>query len=183
MDKILLKFRRSGRSAFRTREYAALLGKPGYARLVLHRLKQRGEIVPASRGWWAFPDALPEAVACGVSQPCYVSFHSALFLHGLTVQTPRLVQLAVARNAKRYELNGLEVREYRVKKDRFNNFYRKDNILLASPEKAVADCLSAPRACPEMILSEVVGKVDTSMVKKLLGTKAAKMRLGKVMKC
>lgn len=182
MDEILAALRKTGRSAFKTNEYAALLGKGGYARLILHRLKKKGELIPVKRGWWAFSDALPEAVACEVSQPSYVSFHSALFLHSLTTQIPRTIQLAVARNAREYAIPGAKVKEYKVKKEQFKNFSRKDGVLLAFPEKAVADCLAIPRACPEIVLYEAVRGLDSSKVKELISSKAAEMRLKRVVR-
>ena len=182
MDKILISLRQAGRATFRTREYAALLGKRAYARLVLHRLKEKGEIVAVRNGWWAFPGAIPEAVACEISRPCYVSFHSALFLHGLTTQTPRLVQVAVARNGRTYEVFGLKVKELKVARKGFNNFSAKDGLLLASPEKAFADCISRPRLCPEFILLEVVGMIDADKVRQMLSSKAAIKRLEAVVR-
>ena len=182
MNKILQGFRGAGRAAFRTREYAALLGKLNYARLVLHRLKVKGELILIKRGWWAFPDALPEAIACDMSQPAYISFHSALFLHNLTTQIPRIVQLAVARNAKTYFIGKMCVREYRVGRTQFTGFYRKDGVLIASSEKAVADCLAHPRACPEIIIKEAIGSIDAGKVAKLLVSAAAKRRFARLMK-
>jgi len=182
MDEILQGFRRAGRVAFRTREYAALLGKPNYARLVLHRLKAKGGLILVKRGWWAFPDALPEAIACDMSQPAYVSFHSALFLRNLTTQMPRIVQLAVARNAKTYLVGKICVKEYRVGRTQFTGFYRMDGVLVASSEKAVADCLAHPRACPEIIIKEAIGSVDAGKVTKMLVSAAAKRRFARLMK-
>ncbi|MFH1221677.1 MAG: hypothetical protein V1492_01185 [Candidatus Micrarchaeota archaeon] len=181
MDAILASLRKSDRAAFRTREYAGLLGKRSYARLVLHRLKKKGEIMRVRNGWWAFSDSIPEAIACEISAPAYVSFHSALFLHGLTTQTPRNVQLAVTRNARKYRISGIEVREYKIGKMQFGDFYRKDSVLLANPEKAFADCLELPRSCPDIILQEAAGSVNLGKVKTFLVSKAALKRLQKVM--
>ncbi len=179
MDEILQAIKKSGRAAFRTREYASLLGKKAYARLVLHRLKSRNEILPIKNGWWAFPDAMPEAVASDMSKPCYISFHSALYLHGLTTQSPKYIQIAVLRNAKKYNILGIEAKEYKVKQ--FDSFYLKDGILLATAEKAFADCLLVPRACPDIILIEALGKIDLSKVRAMM-TLMAKRRLTRVMK-
>jgi predicted transcriptional regulator of viral defense system len=175
MDGILTALKKAGRAAFRTREYAALLDKKGYARLVLHRLKKNGEIVLIKNGWWTFPDAMPEAVACEISAPCYISFHSALFLHGLTTQTPMRIQVAVARKTKRYSVLGMEVKEYKVKS--IGDFSRKDGILLASPERAFADCLTLPRTSPDIVLIEAVRKIDVEKAKKLVSSAAAQKRL------
>jgi len=182
MDEILQALKKSGRAAFRTREYAAMLGKEGYARLALHRLKNQGRITSVKNGWWAFPDALPEAVACEVSRPAYVSFHSALFLHGMTTQTPAKIQVAVARRTRTYPVFGLAVKEYKVGKDQFCGFLRKDGLLLATPEKAVADSLMAPRACPEIVLQEALEKTDAGKIRGMLATAAAEKRLTRLMK-
>lgn len=180
MDKILAEFRKSGRSAFWTREYAALLGKPSYARLNLHRLKARNELVSVRNGWWAFPDALPEAVACEISKPCYLSFHSALYLHNLTTQIPRLIQLAVVRYGRSYRVFGNLVKEYKINRGAFNNFSSKGGLLLASPEKAFADCLNLPRSCPEIVLREVLPEVNRTKVKDFI-LPAAKKRFERLL--
>jgi len=182
MDNILTSLKKSGRHAFSTKEYTALLGKKGYARLVLHRQKGKGEIVLVRNGWWAFADSIPEGVACEISKPCYVSFHSALFLHKMTTQTPRNIQVAVTRKTKPYVIFGMKVKEFKITKKRFNGFYAKEGILLASPEKAFADCLSFPRSCPEMVLFEAVGKIDIELVKSLISSKAAGKRLKRVIR-
>ena len=182
VNRVLRGFAVAGRQAFRTREFAALIGESGYARVLLHRLKERGELVLARRGWWAFGNALPEAVACELSWPCFVSFHSALFLHGLTSQVPRFVQLAVARNARRYSVLGVGVREFRVGREAFNCFSQRDGLFLASPEKAVADCFCVPRACPEVVLVEALAGVDLDVVRALVLKRAGLKRLERLAK-
>ncbi|MDO8339620.1 MAG: hypothetical protein Q7T16_03100 [Candidatus Burarchaeum sp.] len=182
MDEILEGLKRAGRAAFRTREYAALLGKPGYARLVLHRLHVKGKLRKVRNGWWAFPDALPESVACEISTPCYLSFFSALALHGLTTQMPRGIQLAVARKPKAYAVFGMRVKEFNVGKRRFGGFVQKEGLFLATPEKAFADCLLFPRACPQIVLYEALPEIDVEKVKQLALTRAAKARLRRLVK-
>ncbi len=181
MDKVLAGFGKLGKAAFSSREYAALLGRRGYARLALHRLKKRGVIASVKRGWWAFSGAVPEAVACVVCAPCFLSFHSALHFHGLTTQIPRVVQVAVARNARGFEFAGNVVREYKIKKEGFNNFAARDGLLVATPEKAFADCLNVPRACTKTVLAEAAGGVDLGAVKKLVSVKGS-LRLAKLLR-
>lgn len=176
MDSVLEGFIKAGRHAFRTREYAALLGKPLYARQVLHRLKTRGELLGVRNGWWAFPDAPPEAVACEISAPAYLSFHSALHMHGLTTQVPNTIQLAVARFGRSYSILGRTAREYKVQKRFFNGFSAQDGVLIAKPEKALADCLNVPRACPEMVVAEAFQAVDSTKIECSL-TRAGQRRL------
>ena len=157
----------AGKGAFSTAEFAALLGKSaGYARLVLHRLKVRKKIASVKRGWWAAPNALPEEAAAAVSFPCYVSFHSALYLRGLTTQIPSRIQLAVARKAKRYEAFGVRVQEYKAPAGAFAGFDSRKGFPLALPEKAFADCLRLPRACPEIILVEALPALDEEKIRR-----------------
>lgn len=168
MDEILQKFEKAKRAAFRTREYAALLGKKAYAGLVLHRLKLRGKLILVRKGIWAFPKSMPEAIACEISMPCYLSFHSALYLHSLTTQIPRTIQLAVTRNGRKYEMLGYKVKEYKIKRKLFKGFVSKDGLLIATPEKAFADSLNIPKACPEIILKEARNGVDIAIVKQFI---------------
>ncbi len=152
--------------AFKTKEFATRLNaSPGYGRLALHRLKKSGKLVPIRRGWWAKPDTLPIEAAAILSYPCYVSFHSALSIHGLTTQIPRLVQIAVCRQAKRYEIGSEQVQEYKIPREDFRDFSTRGDLPLASPEKAFADCLLLPRACPSVILQEVASQIDLWKVK------------------
>ncbi len=174
INKFLEIISRSGRQAFRTREYAAALGKPAYARLSLHRLMQNGALIRARNGWWAFPAAHPAAVACEISRPCYVSFHSALHIHGLTSQMPRRIQLAVARYARSYEVLGHAVKEYKVERRLFNNFHPEDGMLLASPKKALADCLNLPRSCPDVVVREAAEKIGIEGIGTLLSKSGAR---------
>ncbi len=182
-DEIINNFRKADRFAFRTREYAALTKNPAYAAVRLHRLHKKGVIRLVRRGWWALSDAMPEAVACEISAPAYVSFHTALHLLGLTTQPYRRIQVAILeRNAKRYKVLGEPVQEYQIKKKQFHGYARRDGLMLAEPEKAVADALSVPKSCPEIILREALATVNGKKVGKYLSSQAAEKRLEKLMK-
>lgn len=155
IDDVLSKMK----PVFRAREFiAALGGKAAYAYVALNRLKRAKRIESIRNGWWAKAKATPEEIASAVSYPCYLSFHSALHAHGLTTQIPRFVQLAVCRKARKYGFEGGEAREYRVKKEEFGGFEIKEGIPIATPEKAFADCLRLPRACPQAVLAEAMEK-------------------------
>lgn len=179
MRKIIDIIRSEGRSAFSSKEYAALKGKPAYAHVELHRLHQKGIIRLVRRGWWALADAMPEAIACEISAPAFLSFHTALHLHGLTTQSPRSIQLAVARNAKKYSIFGTPVQEYRIEKNQFDNYEKMDGLLLAKPEKALADALNVPRSCPAFIITEALSQIDLEKIRPMLTSAAAEMRLKK----
>ena len=153
------------RPAFRTVEFCGLQRKGSlYARQTLHRLKTRGKIIHIRRGWWAKPDALAETIAGIISYPGSLSFHSALYLHGLTTQIPRHIQIAVGRKARRYEVLDTQVQEYRLPKKMLGGFEVRDHMPLARAEKAFADCLRLPRACPDIILAEAFPKLDENKI-------------------
>ncbi len=181
MDDILTSLKKAGRHAFRTREYSNLLSKGAYARLVLHRLKLKNEIISIKNGWWAFADSSLEAIACEISKPAYVSFHSALFLHGLTTQVPRCIQIATTRKTKKYSVCNIKVIEFKIPKKSFNNFYSKNGVLLASKNKAFADCISLPRSCPDIILYEALDDITVDEVRSFLYTAQAQKRLKRVL--
>src|SRR3989338_7873930 len=154
---VLESWNKIGKSAFRTSEMAKLVGNSAYSRVLLHRLKKKGKIALVRRGIWAFSDAIPQVVACEISKPAFLSFFSALYIHGLTTQIPIVIQLAVVRNATRYNIFDQRVQEYKVRSDFFNNFQEVDGILLASKEKAFADSLMIHRSCPLGVLVEALG--------------------------
>lgn len=172
-DEFLGVLRVLEKPVFKTREFEAAASKSGksagYARLALHRLGAKGKLVKARRGWWALPEALPEEVACVVSAPCYLSFQSALYAHGLTTQIPLRTQLAVARKPRKYFVAGALAQEYKVPKKFFRGYAVKSGQALASPEKAFADCLLLPRACPNVVLVEALAGVDVAAVRKYCG--------------
>lgn len=144
---------------------AAQQSTDNYSWQTLNRLKGRGEIINIRRGWWAKRDAMPEQAACMISYPCYISFHSALYLHGLTTQMPNIIQLAVRTSRRDYECMGMRVKHYRLPATMFNGFHAKDHMMIARPYKAFADCLKISRACPEVVLKEALEGVDESLIK------------------
>lgn len=171
IDNMLSKMK----PAFRAREFISELGgKAAYAYVALNRLKRAKKIGSVRNGWWAKAGTAPEEIASAVSYPCYLSFHSALHAHGLTTQIPRYVQLAVCRKARKYGFIGGEAREYRVKKEEFREFEIREGIPIAMPEKAFADCLRFPRACPNAILAEAMDGVDVWKVKKMCNKRMLK---------
>ena len=119
------------------------------------------------------------AIASEISKPCYISFHSAIYLHGLTTQIPRKIQIAVIRRTRKYSILGMEAKEYKLKKGQFNGFYRKEGIMIADANKAFADSLNYPRACPDIVLIEALGSID---LKKLDIRGTAKRRLRRLIK-
>ncbi len=180
---VMAFLRKAGKKTISTKQAYALFDSRGYARLALSRLKKRGALKPVRNGWWALSDASAEEVACEISAPCYISFHSALYLAGMTTQIPGSVQVAILRQRPRtYRVFGTVVREIRLKnREEFRSFAKTDGIVCATTPKATADCLNYPRTCPQTVVVEALERVGADEVEPLL-SKGGKKRFRRLMR-
>jgi len=139
-----------GRPVFTTREIAALRSTSvATASAALARLERDGLLVRATRGIWCDPDdprftpfALVPFLAGG--HPAYVSFLSALHLHGIIEQIPQVIYAATTAHTSRkdtgvgtYSYHRLDPRFF----DGFNWYGNGQDFLIASPEKALVDSI------------------------------------------
>jgi len=152
MDKksILVSIKQLDRPVFTTNELAAFSGKSLSATTqALNFLRREGLIRKIYRGIWA------EAIGARFSpysvipflfprHRAYLSFLSALHLHGIVEQIPREITLASTAHTRsiRTEIGTFAV--HRITASFFDGFvwYRgTGNFLIAEPEKALIDCL------------------------------------------
>ncbi len=142
--------RKLRRPVFTTRQAAALSGRSlSAATQGLNRLARQGLLVKIRRGLWA--DAVDERLSVfalvpylGGSGRVYVSFLSALHLHGIVEQIPQVTTLASTGHSKtiRTPLGAFVI--HRITPEFFDGFdwYRgQGSFLIASPEKALVDSL------------------------------------------
>lgn len=138
-----------GRPVFSARELSAVSGKsPSTVSQGLAYLQQQGLTVKVSHGLWAAGASAPSPYAvipCLLPrQRAYVSFTSALHLHGIIEQIPQAVTLAsVAHSAEIQTASGLFI-VHHLAPSFFCGFgWREggEGFLIAEPEKALADCL------------------------------------------
>jgi predicted transcriptional regulator of viral defense system len=139
-----------GRPVFTTREFASLRGtSPSSATQTLDRLAGSGQIVRASRGLWCDP-AEPSFSAFALvpflipRSRGYLSFYTALHLHGIIEQIPQVIQVATMGHRRRvttpigvFEFHRIDPRIF----DGFDWLGDRQDVLVASPEKALVDCL------------------------------------------
>ena len=76
-----------------------------------------------------------------IYQPSYVSFEAALNFYGILSQFPYEVSSASVKKTIRKVFEGKIFAYTHVKKDLFWGYEKKDNILIALPEKALLDQL------------------------------------------
>jgi len=138
------------RPVFTTREIAALRGASvASTSQVLRRMATADLLTAATRGVWCAPSdprftrfALVPFLALG--HPAYVSLVTALHLHGRIDQIPQVVQIATTGHTRvvRTALGRYDF--HRIQPGFLAGFdwYRGGReFLIASPEKALVDCL------------------------------------------
>jgi len=142
--------RATGSSVFTTRQIAALRGGSLSATSqALARMEQRGFVKKVTRGVWCIPDdprfspySLVPLLAGG--HRAYVSLISALHLHGLIEQIPEIV-FAVSTGHTRVRKTSVGSYSYhRIHPHFFAGFDwygRRQDFLVATPEKALVDSL------------------------------------------
>ncbi len=139
-----------GRPVFTTREIAAVRGgSVSAASQALGRMERQGLLAGPARGIWCVPTdprftplALVHYLA-GARQ-AYVSFFSALHLHGLIEQIPQVVYAATTGHGRIRRTPVGTYSFHRIHPRFFAGFdwYRgRGEFLIASPEKALVDCL------------------------------------------
>ncbi len=138
------------RPVFTTFELAALGGRSASATTqALARLTRRGIVRKVRRGIWAVAGD-PRASAFTVipflfaKDRAYVSFVSALHLHGIVGQIPRVVTLASPAHSKTIVTSVGTFSVHRIAPAFFSGFHwYKDSgaFLIAEPEKALVDSL------------------------------------------
>lgn len=139
-----------GRPVFTTREVAALRGASIAATSQsLQRLQAQGRVVRVARGVWCDPEDprfTPFALVNSLSgaHPAYLSFVSALHLHGIVDQIPQVIYAATTGHTSRRHTPVGAYSFHRISPDFFSGFhwYRGGNeFLIAEAEKALIDSL------------------------------------------
>jgi predicted transcriptional regulator of viral defense system len=138
-----------GRPVFSSRELSSVSGKsPSAVSQGLAFLSRQGLAVKVAHGLWAVGVSAPSPYSLIPyllpRQRTYVSFTSALHLHGIIEQIPQVVTLAsVAHSAEIKTASGQFV-VHHIAPSFFCGFgWRKEGegFLIAEPEKALVDCL------------------------------------------
>lgn len=74
--------------------------------------------------------------------PSYISLISALYYYNITTQIPNgYFENITIHSTKKYDINGITFRYYKIDKKYFNNYIRKDNFFIAEKEKAFLDAI------------------------------------------
>lgn len=147
---IMVFIKKLGRPVFTSHELTAISGKSASTVIQsLNRLTRQGLLIKVYRGVWA------ETGARGLSpfeiipylfprQRVYVSFISALHLHGLVEQVPQVITLASLSHSNTMRTKAGVFSIHQIGPAFFDGFdwYKGDGcFLIAEPEKALIDSL------------------------------------------
>ncbi|MCX5786024.1 MAG: ArsR family transcriptional regulator [Elusimicrobia bacterium] len=138
-----------GRPVFSARELSAVSGKsPSTVSQGLAFLRGQGLVVKVAHGVWAAGGSMPGPYAVIThilpKQRAYVSFTSALYLHGIIEQIPQYVTLASVAHSGEIKTGAGMFTVHRLSPSFFCGFGWREGaggFLLAEPEKALVDCL------------------------------------------
>ena len=142
--------KKAGHRVFTTHELTALSGKsPSTVVHSISRLARQGLLVKISRGVWAEPG--PRAISpfevipsLFPRQRVYVSFITALHLHGIVEQIPQVIALASTAHTSilRTKVGVFSVHQMAPAFfDGFDWYKGEGHFLIAEPEKALIDSL------------------------------------------
>lgn len=147
---ILVFVRRLGRPVFTTHDIVSISGRsPSTVVQCLNRLVSQGLLIKPYRGIWAETEygsisAFSLIQQLFFRQRVYVSFITALHLHGIVEQIPQMITLASLTHSRMIRTSLGVYSLHQIAPDFFNGFdwYKgKDDFLIAMPEKALVDSL------------------------------------------
>jgi predicted transcriptional regulator of viral defense system len=149
-ENIMVFVKRVGRPVFTTHELVALSGRSASTvTQCLFRLAQQGLLIKIYRGVWA--EAKTRKMSPFEIIPCllprhrvYVSFITALHLHGIIEQIPRVITLASPSHTKTLRTQAGIFSVHQMAPSFFDGFdwYKGEgSFLIATPEKALIDSL------------------------------------------
>ncbi len=147
---IMVFIKKLGRPVFTTHELTTISGKSASTIVqCLRRLEQQGLLLKVYRGVWAESGHRPFSPFEIIPylfprQRVYISFITALHLHGIVEQIPQVMTLASPSHTKTLRTTAGVFSVHQMAPAVFNGFdwYKGDgNFLIAEPEKALIDSL------------------------------------------
>jgi len=135
----------TGKTVFTLKNFQDLWGSnPKSTKIIAKRMVDNKLITRIERGYFSLDEEFNiYELANLVISPSYVSLDSALFYHGISFQAKQTVTSVSLLNYER-KAAGRVFRYYAMKGSLFFNLegiHYKDNLAIASPERAILDCL------------------------------------------
>jgi predicted transcriptional regulator of viral defense system len=145
--ELLAKIKSLNQVVFQTRDIVAFLHISTVTiSRALARLAQQGHLLKLKHGLWAMPDKiepfmLPECLTAPF--PSYISLQSAMYYHGMIEQIPEIIYAITLARTKKYPTAIATVSAHHIDAKFYFGYsvFGKNNIKMATPEKALLDFL------------------------------------------
>ena len=123
--------------------------KHGSARVLCSRYVKKGFFVRLKKNfyvlnetWENFNEDSLLKIANILQVPSYVSFMTALSVYGLTSQVQKdFLESASLKRSQKNNIKGTAFNYYKLKKQHYSGFIKKDGIFIATKEKAFIDAV------------------------------------------
>lgn len=150
--KVGRQFKRTGILIFRPRDLMRFFNvSESAANFFVYRNTNKGFLIRLKKSrngsLYSFSDNLPSQylIANCLYEPSYISFDMAMSFHGIIPETVYAITSATTKTTRSFEIEGMNYKYFRIKRSLFTGYkpikYKNTTILMADPEKAVADYL------------------------------------------
>lgn len=166
---IMSKLERSSLAVFTVNDLRKVAGlSRDVAYVYINRMLKRKLIKKVEKGKFTVYED-PFLISTQLVYPSYISFLSAIYLHGKTTQTINELFVTTSKRKREMEIFGMRIKFVKLSPMFMFGFkiVEKSNsyIFLADLEKAIIDSIYLPRYCP---LSEVLEAMKDINVEKIL---------------
>ena len=110
---------------------------------IIERLNKKGILKRLTKRKYLFSFSQPSdfQIANFIYSPSYISLESALSFYGIITQFPYQITSITSKKTKNIETLNKEFIFFHIKKELFFGYEKKDDFLIALPEKALFDYL------------------------------------------
>ena len=145
---VVRKIKEKKLELFTPREFERLFGvSTDSAQKFIKVYTKKGFLVKIRNGLYMLADSPANSflIANRLYEPSYISFDMALSFYGIIPETIYTVTSATIKISREFKANGISYTYHKIKKEAYNGYkpikYLDQTILMAEPEKALADYL------------------------------------------
>lgn len=141
---VFREFKSKQITLFTTKDFAQVSGlsfKSSWANL--GRYIKKGLIKSPKRGFYYFADNPPNEylMANKLYSPSYISFETALAYYSIIPEVVYSITSATTKATRSLDSEGKTFKYLKIKTEAYTGYFKKDDYLIADPEKALVDYL------------------------------------------
>ena len=165
--EVVETLRKSRKAIFSPNDITKITGQSGSGVYVLiNRLHNKGLITKPLKGVISLSQD-PFVISSQLYPPSYISFITALYLHGKIQQVIDRIFIVSARKRRQIKVFGMDVQFVTLKRAMIFGYKkeRKENsyVVVADVEKAIIDCLYLPRYCRLADIIDILEEGDVDI--------------------